>query len=206
MAVRFTTQLLVADWPVRRRRETLSPESRLVVAIEQANSEIFRAARSERGYHGMGTTIVAALWDDARVIIAHVGDSRAYRLRDGKLALLTRDHTEVRQQFESGLITLEQTRTAPNRNVLTRAVGIESHVEVEVRTHDVLPRDVYLLCSDGVHDMLSERTIETVLQDAAAPASAAAEAIVHAANSAGGFDNVSAIVARVLSLSPTPRV
>jgi protein phosphatase len=148
----------------------------------------------------MGTTVVAALWDGAHVIIAHVGDSRAYRLRDGKLALLTRDHTEVRQQFDRGLLTLEQTRTAPNRNVLTRAVGIESHVEVEVRTHDVLPRDVYLLCSDGVHDMLSECAIQTVLQDPAAPASATADAIVQAANAAGGFDNVSAIVARIISL------
>jgi PPM family protein phosphatase len=200
MAVRFTMQALAADWAVRRKPETLSAESRLVAAIEQANDEIFRAARFQRGYHGMGTTLVAALWDGAHVSIAHVGDSRAYRLRAGQLALLTRDHTEVRQQFDRGLITLEQTRTAPNRNVLTRAVGIDANVEIDVETHDVLPRDVYLLCSDGLHDMLSERVIEQLLREEDAPAAAVAEALVEAANAAGGFDNVSAIVTRVVSL------
>jgi serine/threonine protein phosphatase PrpC len=199
LAVRFTMQSLAGDWPVRRTGQTLSTESRLVAAIEEANGEVFRAAHSQHGCHGMGTTLVAALWDGAHVSIAHVGDSRAYRLRNGKLALLTHDHTEVRQQFESGLITLEQTRTAPNRNVLTRAVGIAANVEVEVRTHEVVPLDVYLLCSDGVYDMLSDRFMEQLLQEAA-PAAALADAIVQAANAAGGFDNVSAIVARVDSL------
>jgi protein phosphatase len=202
MAVRSTTQSILADWPAGRTPQAASAESVLVAAIEGANDEILRAASSQRRYQGMGTTVVAVLWHGARVSIAHVGDSRAYRLRDGQLALLTRDHTSVRERFEKGLMTLEQTRTAPNRNVLTRAVGIEPEVEVEVGTHDVLPRDVYLLCSDGVHDMLSDRSIEQILGEGPAPA--AAEALLRAANAAGGLDNASAIVARVVWLPPAP--
>jgi protein phosphatase len=203
MAVHWTTKSLLANWPAAAPR-TASAQSVLVAAIERANDEIRGAAFAERRYQGMGTTIVAALWHGARVSIAHVGDSRAYRLRDGTLALLTRDHTSVREDFEKGRMTLEQTRTAPNRNVLTRAVGIEAAIEVEARTHDVLPRDVYLLCSDGVHDMLSDRAIEQILGGASGPAAAAAEALLRAANSAGGLDNVSAIVARVVSLPHVP--
>jgi protein phosphatase len=200
MAVRSTVQSLVRDHAVGRVVDEASAESLLVSAVERANQEIFRAASARRGCRGMGTTIVAALWYGARVSIAHVGDSRAYRLRQGRLALLTRDHTVVREQFEKGLMTLEQIRAAPNRNVLTRAVGTEPGIAVEVHTHDVLWQDVYLLCSDGLHDMLSERSIEQILAEAAAPSIAAAEALLQAANAAGGLDNVSAVVARVLSL------
>jgi protein phosphatase len=206
MAVRSTMQSLADAWPASTASALLTAESILIGAIERANDEIFDAASRERRYQGMGTTIVVALWHGARVSIAHVGDSRAYRLRDGKLALLTRDHTVVRERFDKGLMTLEQTRTAANRNVLTRAVGIEAAVAVEVSTHDVKPRDVYLLCSDGLHDMLSDRAIEQILIEAAAPAAAAAEALLHAANAAGGLDNVSAIVVRVLSLPRGPGV
>lgn len=200
MAVRSTLRSLEGVRPCGRASDATSAESRLVAAIERANEEILRAASSQRQYRGMGTTIVAALWHGARVSIAHVGDSRAYRLRNGRLALLTRDHTVVRQRFDEGLMTLEETRTAPDRNVLTRAVGTEFGIAVETSTHDVLAQDVYLLCSDGVHDMLSDRSIEQVLMEVSEPAGAAAEALLQAANAAGGLDNVSAIVARVLAL------
>jgi protein phosphatase len=200
MAVQATLRSLSGEWPAGRASDRRSAASLLVAAIERANEEILRAASFEHGYRGMGTTLVAALWRGGQVSIAHVGDSRAYRLRRGKLMLLTRDHTEVREQFEKGLMTIEQTRTAPNRNVLTRAVGIGPDVAVEASTHDVLAHDVYLLCSDGVHDMLSDRAIERILAETEAPAGAVAEALVHAANAAGGLDNVSAIVARVLAL------
>jgi PPM family protein phosphatase len=199
MAVRSIAQSFDRETPGHAFEDTAA-ESLLVSAVERANDEIFRAAFLERRYRGMGTTVVAALWHGARLTIAHVGDSRAYRLREGKLALLTRDHTVVRDRFERGLMTLDETRTAPDRNVLTRAVGIEAAVEVDVRTHDVLPQDVYLLCSDGVHDMLSDRAIERILAEVPAPSSAAAEALLRNSNAAGGFDNVSAIVARVLSM------
>jgi PPM family protein phosphatase len=200
MAVRSIAQSFADRGTPGHAFEDTAAESLLVSAVERANDEIFRAAFLERRYRGMGTTVVAALWHGARLTIAHVGDSRAYRSRDGKLALLTRDHTVVRDRFEQGLMTLDETRTAPDRNVLTRAVGIEAAVEVDVRTHDVLPQDVYLLCSDGVHDMLSDRAIERILAEVPAPSSAAAEALLRNSNAAGGFDNVSAIVARVLSM------
>jgi protein phosphatase len=145
----------------------------------------------------MGTTIVAALWHDARVSIANVGDSRLYRLRRGTLEALTRDHTLVQDQLDRGVLTLEQARYAANRNVLTRAVGTDLAVAPDVRTLEVLPQDVYLLCSDGLHDMLSDRAIETAL--GSLEPHAAAEKLVAAANDAGGLDNVSAIVVRVLS-------
>jgi protein phosphatase len=200
MAVDATVRSLSGEWPAGRASDRVLPHSRLVLAIERANEEISRAASFERRYRGMGTTIVAALWRGGQVSIAHVGDSRAYRLRRGKLELLTRDHTEAREQFEKGLMTIEQTRTARNRNLLTRAVGIEPGVAVEVSTHEALAEDVYLLCSDGLHDMLSDGAIERTLMESTGPSSAAADALVHAANAAGGLDNVSAIVARVLAL------
>jgi protein phosphatase len=200
MAVDATVRFLSGKWPADRAADSLSPHALLVLAIEHANEEILRAASFERRYRGMGTTIVAALWRGGQVSIAHVGDSRAYRLRRSKLALLTRDHTEAREQFEKGLMTIDETRTAPNRNLLTRAVGIEPRVTVEASTHDALAEDIYLLCSDGLHDMLSDRAVERILTQTPGPASAAAEALVQAANGAGGLDNVSAIVARVLAL------
>jgi PPM family protein phosphatase len=200
MAVRSTVESLLRDFAAIDELDDTSAESLLVSAIERANERVFSEACSHTRYRGMGTTIVAALWHRARVSIAHVGDSRAYCVRAGKLGLLTRDHTVVQARVERGLITLEQARTAPDRNVLTRAVGTEAAVVVDVTTHDVLAQDAYLLCSDGMHDMLSDCAIEEILADVHAPASSAARALVRQANAAGGLDNVSVIVARVLSL------
>ena len=202
MAVRAIVQSVAHSAPGRDASEPVPAESLLAPAVQRANDEVFRAASADRAHQGMGTTVVAALWHDARVSIAHVGDSRAYRLRERQLALLTRDHTVVRKRFEQGLMTLEETRTAPDRNVLTRAVGIEAAVEVEVTTHPVQPQDVYLLCSDGLHDMLSDRAIAQILAEVRAPAAATAAALVQRANDLGGLDNVSAIVVRVLSIAP----
>jgi protein phosphatase len=148
----------------------------------------------------MGTTIVAALWHDGAVSVAHVGDSRAYRLRDGELEPLTRDHTVVQEQVNEGWLTPAQARSMPNRHVLTRAVGTDLAVVVDVQTHEALPGDVYVLCSDGVHDMLSDRVIRDIVSKDAGAVGDAARALIEQANAAGGADNASAIVVRLVSM------
>jgi protein phosphatase len=200
MAVRLTTNSLLRGCEENRGAGVRSAESLLASAIQHANVEIFRAAEQERAYRGMGTTIVAALWHDGSVSVAHVGDSRAYRLRGGRLHPLTRDHTVVQEHVDAGLLTPTQARSAPDRHVLTRAVGTELTLVVDVETHDVLPDDVYVLCSDGVHDMLNDRAIEDVVAANAAAVSSAAHLLIERANAAGGLDNASTIVVRVVAL------
>ncbi|MGZ8210915.1 MAG: Stp1/IreP family PP2C-type Ser/Thr phosphatase [Burkholderiales bacterium] len=203
MAVR-----LIAEWLEQRRADMgtvdgSAARSLLASAIERANAEVFKAGAEQARYRGMGTTIVAALWHGAAVTLAHVGDSRAYRLRKGTLEVITRDHTLVQEQLERGLITLAQARIAANRNVLTRAVGTDTVVEIDFGTHDVEPQDLYLLCSDGLHDMLSERAIEETLAAGAHDPGLGAESLVRRANEAGGLDNVSVVLVRVLSTPQT---
>jgi len=200
MAVRLTACSLLRAREENREMDVIAAESLLASAIQHANEEIFRAAAKERAYRGMGTTIVAALWHDAAVSVAHVGDSRAYRLRDGELEPLTRDHTVVQEQVNEGWLTPAQARSMPNRHVLTRAVGTDLAVVVDVQTHEALPGDVYVLCSDGVHDMLSDRVIRDIVSKHAGAVGDAAGALIQQANAAGGADNASAIVVRLVSM------
>ena len=164
--------------------------------IAAANAAVFHAARSNARFRGMGTTLVVALWHEAGVTFGHVGDSRLYLLRDGKLQQLTRDHTLVQEQLERGAITFEQARSALNRNVLTRAVGIDPVVTADVRTVSARGGDLFLLCSDGLTDMLSDDTISEILNSSPGPVASMAQRLVDAANAAGGLDNVSVILAR----------
>jgi len=167
-----------------------------------ANAAIYRAARQEQAYAGMGTTLVIALWHGTRMAVAHIGDSRLYRLRANRLAQVTRDHSLLQDQIDSGIISREQARHAPNRNFLTRALGIDAVVEVEVHTYDVAPEDLYLLCSDGLTDMLDDQDIERTLTRRGADLTSAADLLVQQANERGGRDNISVILAR---LAEAPR-
>ena len=121
----------------------------------QANNAIYQASQSQPQYSGMGTTLVVALWHDNQMSVGHIGDSRLYRLRDGALEQITRDHSLLQEQIDSGMITKEQARHSQNKNLVTRAVGIDPEVETEVHTYAVQPGDVYLLCSDGLSDRKS---------------------------------------------------
>ncbi len=166
------------------------------ICVDNANRAIFNAANSNPQYAGMGTTLVVGVFRDGRLLMGHVGDSRGYRLRGGRLAQITHDHSLLQEQIDSGLITAEQAAFSANKNLVTRAVGVEDTVLLETHLHDVLPGDMYLLCSDGLSDMLDDESIAQLLQSSDALPEVAA-ALVDAANDAGGKDNISVVLARV---------
>ena len=163
-----------------------------------ANAAIFRSSTTQPQYSGMGTTLVVALWHDNRISVGHVGDSRLYRLRGGKLAQVTRDHSLLQEQIDSGMITKEQARHSQNKNLVTRAVGIDPEVETEVHTYPVEVGDIYLMCSDGLNDMVTDEDIELTLSSLAANLQLAAQQLVQQACDNGGRDNVSVILVRVM--------
>ena len=173
-------------------------------AVADANAAIFQAAQDEAGYAGMGTTLVAALFFDDRVAVAHVGDSRLYRLRDGTLSLLTHDHSLLQEQIDSGLLSAEEARHSLNRNLVTRALGVDPLVEVDLAEHLVLPDDLYLLCSDGLNDMVPDEEIALALQTLSDHLELAATQLVEMANDQGGRDNVSVILVKVRQAYPAP--
>jgi protein phosphatase len=168
----------------------------------RANKAIFQASQSQAQYAGMGTTLVVALLYDDMLVVGHIGDSRLYRFRGGKLEQVTRDHSLLQEQIDSGLITREQARHSQNKNLVTRAVGIDPEVEAEVRSYPVQPGDIYLLCSDGLNDMVTDEDMELTLGSLQANLPLAAEQLVQQANDNGGRDNVSVILVRVLKSFP----
>lgn len=169
----------------------------LAEAVGCANTAILQAACDTPQYSGMGTTIVAAVLHQDTVTIAHVGDSRAYRLRAGELQQLTRDHSLLQEQIDAGLISPESARHAQIKNLVTRAVGVEADIDVEVHDHRVLPGDIYLLCSDGLSDMLAPEEMRELLTEQGASLDALTGALVRRANEHGGHDNISAILLHV---------
>jgi len=165
------------------------------ICVDNANRAIFNAANANPQYAGMGTTLVVAAFRHANLVIGHVGDSRAYRLRGPKLQQITRDHSLLQEQIDAGLITAEQAAFSANKNLVTRAVGVEDTVLLESNTHDVQPGDTYLMCSDGLSDMVSDPVIAQILLTHPSLESAG-QALIEAANDAGGKDNISVILAR----------
>ena len=173
--------------------------------IQKANTSIFQASQSQPQYAGMGTTIVAGLFYDNRVAVGHVGDSRMYRLRGETLATMTKDHSLLQEQIDSGMISAEDARFSKNKNLVTRAVGIDAQVVPEIHVHDVREGDVYLLCSDGLNDMVEDRDIEAVLYSMQGNLPLAAEQLIQMANDNGGRDNVSVMLVKVLGDFAAPR-
>jgi protein phosphatase len=173
------------------------------ICVDNANRAIFNAANSNPQYAGMGTTLVVAVFRDDRVLLGHVGDSRCYRLRAGRLQQITRDHSLLQEQIDAGLITPEQAAFSANKNLVTRAVGVEDTVLLETHQHDVLPGDVFLMCSDGLSDMLDDAGIAQVLQ-AHDSLETSSRALIDAANDAGGKDNISVILVRASGGASAP--
>jgi protein phosphatase len=165
------------------------------ICVENANRAIFNAANANPQYSGMGTTLVLAVFREDHVLVGHVGDSRCYRLRAGRLQQITRDHSLLQEQIDAGLVTPEQAAFSSNKNLVTRAVGVEDTVLLETHQHEVLPGDVFMMCSDGLSDMLDDAAIGQVLL-AHDSLEARARALVDAANDAGGKDNISVILVR----------
>lgn len=170
------------------------------ICVDNANQAIFGAANSNPTYAGMGTTLVLGVFRAGRLLMGHIGDSRAYRWRQGALHQITKDHSLLQEQIDAGLLTPEQAQYAANKNLVTRALGVEDMVLLETHQHDVHGGDVYLMCSDGLSDMLRDAQINEILSTNSG-LSDMGEALVAAANEAGGRDNIAVVLVRAMGTS-----
>ncbi len=168
-------------------------EARVAALIEEANRRVFRRANEDRAVSGMGTTMTVALVEDERVAIGHVGDSRAYLIREGRLEQLTDDHSLVAELVRSGKLTPEEAEAHPQRSVITRALGTESEVDVDTFSVRGTPGDLFLLCSDGLTVMVDDDTILEAVEQHRSNLDTAAKALVNAANKEGGEDNITVV-------------
>jgi serine/threonine protein phosphatase PrpC len=171
-------------------------EAYVVDLIQEANRRVYTRASEDAEASGMGTTMTVALVDSAgaRVTFGHVGDSRAYRIRDEELEQLTDDHSLVGELIRSGKLTREEAEVHPQRSVITRALGTDPDVDVDTFAVDVQPGDIFLLCSDGLSGMVSDKTILSIVRDNRRDLQAAAKALIAAANRGGGDDNITVVV------------
>jgi len=173
-----------------------NPAGVLREALEEANQKIFRQAQQEPDYHGMGTTITAALLPPGKMCLAHVGDSRAYLIRGGDIRLVTDDHSLVNELIKNGGITEDEASRHPHRNVLTRAIGSSAGVDVDIYEETTLPGDILLLCTDGLSNLLNPDEIREMV--AAAPSlDGGAGNLVDQALARGGSDNITVVLCRV---------
>ena len=164
-------------------------------AARRANTTILNSAKKEPDYEGMGATLVIAVMTAGRLFVGHLGDSRAYRYRGGRLEQLTRDHCWVDEQISQGALQIDALLDTRFKNIVTRALGIDTDVDLEVHDHEALPDDVFLLCSDGLSDMLDDGEIEAILAGGD-PLALKASALIDHANKNGGKDNISVILMR----------
>lgn len=171
-------------------------------AVHAANIAIYQVANEQEQCEGMGTTLVLSLFVDNRVVIGHIGDSRAYVLRDDQLKQLTNDHSLLQEQIDSGLLTPEQAKLATYKNFVTKAVGVDPITDLEINTYRVEVGDLYLLCSDGLTDMLEAYEIETTLIEGQDDLESLANTLIRKANQRGGKDNISVILISVVEQFP----
>ncbi len=204
MATSLIASGLAAAWGDKQlaklsREESMAFSGQLMhQEIAKANTAIFEAAQKDPQCAGMGTTLVACLYYDDFLTVAHIGDSRLYRMRDDVLEQVTRDHSLLQEQIDSGLISKEDARMSHNKNLVTKALGIDPAVEPEVHVHETRPDDIYLLCSDGLNDMIEDEEIQMTLIALRSNLGLTGEQLVQAANDNGGRDNVSVILVKVL--------
>jgi protein phosphatase len=174
-------------------------------AITRANKIIYQTARSQAECEGMGTTVVAALFYDNRISIAHVGDSRLYRQRGSQISQVTMDHSLLQELVDRGFYSPEEAQRAANKNYVTRALGVEPQVEVEVQEHPVDKGDVFILCSDGLSDMVEDEDIRLTISTFGANLDTVAKQLIQLANENGGRDNVSVVLAQAVEPFPASR-
>ena len=185
---------LMAVEQLREAAGSIIAETDLVQALEQANEVIYAESMTNHLHHGMGTTLAAmVVLENNTLVVAHVGDSRVYMWNEGALSRLSKDHSYVQELVDEGIVSIEEARTHPRRNIVTRALGIDADVEVEANTFPVTVGAWYVLCSDGLVDEISDADIAKVLERCTSPHEAA-QALVDAANAAGGRDNITVIV------------
>lgn len=200
MAVDKVTQHLLQAFAGNRPEQPANGGSfesqALVEAVRLANAAIHEASLTRPEQAGMGTTIVVAAFHDDLLTVAHVGDSRLYRYRHGTLTQITEDHSMVQELLRRGLISPEEARTSVNRNLVTRALGVDPVVEVDVLEQPFESGDIYLLCSDGLNDVLTDEEIGVMLGQHSDNLEAAARQMIAEVNARGGPDNVSIVLAR----------
>ncbi|MDZ4141089.1 MAG: Stp1/IreP family PP2C-type Ser/Thr phosphatase [Methylotenera sp.] len=173
-------------------------EAQLILnSVKNANKMIYRVSQTQPLCAGMGTTLVLGLFTNNKLLVGHIGDSRMYRLRNHILSQITEDHSLLQEQIIAGLITVEQARYSANKNLVTRALGVSPEVELELNEYDVEVDDIYLLCSDGLSDLIEDNAIQTTLNTLSSNLANAAQALVKMANDSGGNDNISVILVKV---------
>jgi protein phosphatase len=188
-----------ATWPYKMDRSLSYVENRLVCAIKLANLRIFETSCRDLRYKGMGTTIVSVLVLGDKIYVGHVGDSRVYRIREGGIQQLSRDHSLLEDYKEAKPdMTEEEERNFPHKNVITRALGMRETVQVDIRAHQIKSGDVYILCSDGLSGMVQDDSIAQIASNAKSLERAVAE-LVDAANRNGGTDNVTTLLLQCLA-------
>jgi PPM family protein phosphatase len=180
-------------------------EEVLQSAAELANYRIYESQRETPEYSGMGSTLTALAFRNSHYCLAHVGDSRAYLLRNGSLDQLTEDHSYVWPLFEKGLLKKSELSTHPCKNLITRAIGTHPQVSVDIEQGDVREEDVYLICSDGLTDAVPDESIREILSERNKSAHELGQTLVDAANAAGGPDNITVVVVRLESNKPAKR-
>jgi protein phosphatase len=174
-------------------------------AILRANKIIFQTARTQPQCEGMGTTVVGALFFDNQISIAHVGDSRLYRMRGPTFEQVTMDHSLLQELVDRGFYSPEEAQRAANKNYVTRALGVEPNVEVELQEHAVQKGDLYMLCSDGLSDMVEDDDIHLTISTFGANLETATKQLIQLGNDNGGKDNISVVVAQVVDSFPARR-
>ena len=204
-----TVMDLVSEAVLREDRAAIEPDTgfmrQTIVlrdAITRANKIIHQTAHSHSGCEGMGTTIVACLFYDDRISIAHVGDSRLYRVRQGRLEQITLDHSLLQELVDRGFYSREEAERSTNRNYVTRALGVEPRVEVDLQEVDVEKDDIFVLCSDGLPDMVDDEDIHLTISTFSANLDTAGQQLIQLSNDHGGKDNVSVIIAQALEPFP----
>jgi protein phosphatase len=175
----------------------------LRLAAEEANQRVFEAQRQDRALSGMGSTLTVLFFRGEKYYIAHVGDSRAYRLRNGSLDQLTRDHSLVWHLYENGVLRKSDLSTHPQKNLITRSVGSHPQVEIDLEQGEACEGDIFLLCSDGLTDGVTDDGIRGILNARLSQPQQMADLLVDAANLAGGPDNITVVVVRIAANNTT---
>jgi len=211
MATSLIADGLEQEWQLREierlDREQAKAKARELITehIARANAAIFNTSQNNPECAGMGTTLVVCLFFDDFLAVAHIGDSRLYRLRGERMEQVTRDHSLLQEQLDSGLITPEEAKLSQNKNLVTRALGIDPTVEPEIHVYETQPDDVFLLCSDGLSDMVDDDEIRLTMTTLKSNPTLTVQQLVQAANDNGGRDNISAMLVRVAEPYGVPR-
>ncbi len=192
-----TTQDPERTWPLKEDKNLDFPTNRLVTAVRLANYRVHEQAQTDPAYQGMGTTCVGLLFTDDRIVVAHVGDSRCYRIRNAEIEQITEDHSLLNDYKKMASLTPEEEANFPHKNIIVRALGMKEDVQVDTSEIEVQPGDVYLACSDGLSGEVTDKELLELVMSSLEDLETATESLIDAANNAGGKDNITVVLARV---------